>query len=1353
MFGGEASGGARKEGDATAPDSATRSMDCSVALPRTLCADPHMRPMRALGHRGNRRFGLLCHGCIRRAPVDQPFAPVRSDTLYETDPMTASTRQAPRIYTGPQTPVPAVQLLSNGRYHLMLTSAGGGYSRWDALALTRWHDDATRDNHGSFVYLRDADSDALWSVAHQPTLQRGDCYEADFSGGRARFWRVDHGIETQTEIAVAADDVEVRRVHVTNRSDVSRTIELTSYAEVVLAPAPTDAAHQAFNKLFVQTEIVAEQRAILATHRASKPGDATPFLFHMLSPLQELEAEATYETDRAASIGRRVTLAPGATACFDWVTGISDTREASMALVEKYQQREHADGALLAPPSSPPACAAQTASDPADADAVMRLAASMIYSNASMRADAATLARNRLGQSGLWAYAISGDLPMLLLRVGAAGDTDLALARQLIDAHGCWRWYGLALDLVIVNAAPDAGALAARLTALIAECGAADLLDKPGGIFVRAADNIPAADYVLLQTVARAVVDDAAGTLARQLDRHVAAPLPQAMPQPLPVAPTVFELSAHPELEFDNGLGGFSTDGSEYVITLRAGQTTPAPWVNVLANPNFGTLISESGSATTWSENAQAFRLTPWSNDPVADANTEAFYLRDEDSGHYWSATASPSRGTGNYVTRHGFGYSVFEHIEDDIASELCVFVAIDAPVKYARLTLHNRSSRSRRLSATAYVEWVLGEQRDKTKMHVVTTLDGSGALIAENGYNSDFAGRAAFFDVDVVEGISHTGDRASFLGIDGSLRDPAAMSQPGLSDQVGAALDPCAALRVPVLLAPGASYEVIFRLGAEHSVEAARALALRSRGSDSASAALEKVKQYWTHTLGAVQVKTPNRAFDILTNGWVLYQVLACRLWARNAFYQSSGAFGFRDQLQDVMALVHAQPALMREHLLRCAGRQFPQGDVQHWWHPPQGRGVRTNCSDDYLWLPLATCRYVLTTGDSGVLDEVVNFIEGSLPKDGKDAYELPTESKESATLYQHCVRAIEHGLRFGAHGLPLMGSGDWNDGMNLVGAGGKGESVWLAFFLCRVLKEFGDLAASRDDAAFATRCREQQATLSTAIEQSAWDGDWYRRAWFDDGTVLGSAENTECRIDSIAQSWSVLSGVAEASRARQAMDALEQHLVRPDAAVVQLLDPPFDRAEPNPGYIKGYLPGVRENGGQYTHAAVWAGMAFAALGDAQRAWQLYDMLAPINHADTPEAVARYKTEPYVLASDVYAFDPHKGRGGWTWYTGSAGWMYRYSIESLLGLTLEGTQLRVAPCIPADWDGFELRYRYKETIYTIFVQQGQGVAAGITVDGKALDGSAITLFDDRRPHRVEIHIALQQQKESHPHE
>jgi cellobiose phosphorylase len=779
---------------------------------------------------------------------------------------------------------------------------------------------------------------------------------------------------------------------------------------------------------------------------------------------------------------------------------------------------------------------------------------------------------------------------------------------------------------------------------------------------------------------------------------------------------------------------------------------TPAPWVNILANPSFGTLISESGSANTWSENAHEFRLTPWSNDPVSDANSEAYYVRDEESGHFWSPTLLPAGGAAPYVTRHGFGYSAFEHCEQGIESDLCVFVAKDAPVKFAILTLRNRSGRTRRLSVTSYLEWVLGDERVKTRMHVATELDfDCGALFSRNPYNTDFAGRTAFFDVDDMADCSYCTDRNAFLGRNGTLRNPAAMSHLRMSGAVGAALDPCAAVRVPCDLADGEVREIVFRVGAERDVDAARDLVRRSRGIGAAHKALADVKEYWLHTLGAVQVTTPDRSLDILLNGWLVYQVLACRLWARNAFYQSSGAFGFRDQLQDVMALVHIAPELVREHLLVCASRQFPEGDVQHWWHPPMGRGVRTHCSDDYLWLPLATCRYVLTTGDIGVLDQAVHFIDGNAPKAGDEScYELPTQSTETADLYQHCVRAIKHGLHFGVHGLPLMGAGDWNDGMNLVGAAGKGESVWLGFFLYAVLMQFSALAQRRNDPTFAAHCLSEAARLQDAIERSSWDGAWYRRAWFDDGSPLGSATNVECRIDSIAQSWSVLSRAGEPQRARKAMNALDEMLVRPDAALIQLLDPPFNKAEPNPGYIKGYLPGVRENGGQYTHAAVWAAMAFAELGDTERAWKLFAMIDPINHANSAEAIANYKTEPYVLASDVYACSPHIGRGGWTWYTGAAGWMVRFTLESLLGLKLEANKLNFSPCVPDDWKSFDVRYRYRETVYriTVLLKQSADDRPMLTIDGVAQFGSEIILVDDRQPHLVELRIP-QFEKES----
>ena len=731
-------------------------------------------------------------------------------------------------------------------------------------------------------------------------------------------------------------------------------------------------------------------------------------------------------------------------------------------------------------------------------------------------------------------------------------------------------------------------------------------------------------------------------------------------------------------------------------------------------------------------------------------------YVRDEETGHFWSPTSLVCGGAAPQCARHGFGYSVFERTEDGIHTELTLFCALDAPVKFFSLQVSNHSGRARRLSVTGYVEWVLGDLRAKSAMHVTTEIDArTGAVFARNPFNGDFADHIAFFDVDdTVRSV--TGDRTEFLGRNGTLRNPAALRSRCLSGRTGAALDPCAAIQVPLELLDGQERGIVFRLGAGRDAAAAGMLAQRFRGAIATSAALQAVVGYWTHTLSAVQVATPDPALNVLANGWLVYQTLACRMWGRSGYYQSGGAFGFRDQLQDAMALVHCEPGLVRAHIVRCAGRQFIEGDVQHWWHPPSGRGVRTHCSDDYLWLPLATCRYVRSTGDHSVLDEAAASLEGRPVNAGEDSYyDLPARSDDSASVYEHCRRAILHGLRFGAQGLPLMGSGDWNDGMNLVGIGGKGESVWLAFFLCHVLREFAPLARRRDDPAFADRCEESARQLARHIEASAWDGDWYRRAWFDDGTPLGSSSNAECSIDSVAQSWSVLSGSADGPRSRQAMAALHARLVHADTGLVQLLDPPFDNSGLDPGYIRGYVPGVRENGGQYTHAAVWAAMAFAALGDNTRAWELTAMINPANHARTPEAVATYKVEPYAVAADIYARAPHAGRGGWTWYTGSAGWMYRLITESVLGLTLEADRLRIAPCMPPHWESFSLRYRFLDAWYDIAVRRIRvdGDAAPdsvtVTVDGTQQADNVAMLAGDGQSHRIDVNVETRRPPEA----
>jgi len=1324
---------------------------------------------------------LLLQERIPRAtalfPHTAQLSEVRSTSVAAETPI--------RVFDTPDTPMPEVQLLSNGRYHVMVTNAGGGYSRWKDLAVTRWREDATCDNWGTFCYVRDVASGAFWSTGYQPTLARPEHYEAIFSEGRAEFRRRDAvaagggRFETHAEIVVSPeDDIELRRVHITNRSSQRREIDVTSYAEVVIAPPAADALHPAFSNLFVQTEIMRERRAILCTRRPRSLGEQAPWMLHLAAVHGAHDGAVSYETDRARFIGRarsaaaplamsdpaalsgsegsvldpivaircRMTLEPDETATIDMVSGIGETRDAALSLVDKYQDRRLADRVFELTGTHSQVVLRQLNASDADSQLYARLAGSVIYANASLRADAAVLIRNRRGQSGLWGYAISGDLPIVLLQIGDAANIELV--RQLVQAHAYWRQKGLAVDLVIWNEdrAGYRQLLQDQIMGLIASGTEASVIDRPGGIFVRPAEQISSEDRILLESVARAVITDGRGTLAEQLSRR--RPVEPRAPRLAPgrnhraEAPPAAALPRRDLILF-NGLGGFTRDGREYVMTLAPGEVTPAPWVNVLANPHFGSIVSEHGAAYTWSENAHEYRLTPWHNDPVGDASGEALYLRDEDSGQVWSPTPSPARAAAPYVVRHGFGYSVFEHSSGGIRSELWIYVAMDAAVKFSVLKLRNESGRARRLSATGYVEWVLGDLRAKSAMHVSTEIDPrSGALCARNRYNTEFADRVAFFDVDDAA-RSLSGNRAEFVGRNGTLGNPAAMGRAQLSGKTGAGLDPCAAIQVSFELADGEERELVFLLGAGRDLQDAGNLVQRFRGSSAARGALEAVWQHWNHTLGAVQVETPDPSINVLANGWLVYQTLACRLWARSGYYQSGGAFGFRDQLQDAMALVHAEPARLRAQLLLCASRQFQEGDVQHWWHPPSGRGVRTHCSDDYLWLPLAVCRYVASTGDRGVLDESMHFLEGRPVNPEDDSYyDLPGRSIEAGSLYEHCVRAVAHGLRFGEHGLPLIGSGDWNDGMNRVGIGGKGESVWLGFFLCDVLRQFGALARERGDAAFAERCEGEGARLRQSIEQHGWDGEWYRRAYFDDGTPLGSAGNAECQLDSISQSWSVLSGAGDARRARIAMQAVDERLVRREHALIQLLDPAFDKSELDPGYIRGYVPGVRENGGQYTHGAIWAAMAFAALGDAQRAWELTAMINPVNHGASAAALATYKVEPYVMAADVYALAPHTGRGGWSWYTGSAGWMYRLIAESLLGLRLEGDMLRLAPCLPADWQTFKIHYRYRETVYHIVVSQALA-GMRLTVDGVERHDGSIPLVDDRRDHHVEVSVGV----------
>jgi cellobiose phosphorylase len=1311
-----------------------------------------------------------------RVPKTAPFRLVPS-SLFKVQTAPAQ-EDLLRIFTTPHSTIPEVHILSNGRYHVMISNAGGGYSRWLDLAVTRWNEDITLDNRGSFVYVNDLSNKNLWSAAFQPTCAEPKKYEAIFSQARAEFRRRDRDTDTYTEIAVSPeDDIEIRRISLSDLSGKPRRFELTSFAEVVLAPPASDMAHPVFSNLFVQTEILESHHAILCTRRPRSPHDASPWMFHIFTVHDFNGHTLSYETDRLTFVGRDLTtrncaaiktlgslsatqgpvldpivsircgLTLGAwettTGCF--ISGMASTRDEAIALIEKYQDWRMTERVFDMAVVHGKVMLRQLNATEADAQLFGRLSGSILYSSRYRRADPSILLKNTRGQAALWAYGISGDLPIVLLRIG--DPSRIELAAKLIQAHAYWRLKGLPVDLVIWNEERTGYRQEFRdqLVGLIAASPEASFLDRKGGVFLRHPDQMSEEDQILMLATARIVFLDTEGTFIEQVQRIL--PADVTLPR-LPFTRRIEKGITEPEnfrqsnLHFFNGWGGFTRDGREYIIQIKPRKPTPMPWVNVVANRQFGTVISQGGGYT-WFENAHEFRLTPWYNDPVSDRSGEAVYIRDENSGQFWSATPQPAPGAGDYLNRHGYGYSVFEYTQYALKSELWIYVDIDAPVKFWMLKVRNDSSSVRKVSATGFLEIVLGEHRAKTQMHIRTGIDSkTGALLASNPFNTEFADRVAYFTVN-DEHRSCTGDRTEFIGRNGSLSDPAALHRPRLSGKVGVGLDPAAALQVYFELNPGEEKEIVFTLGVGRGIEETRSLIQRFSGLQAAHAARDRVWQYWNHTLGTINIETPDTALNLITNGWLMYQIISARLWARSGFYQSGGAFGFRDQLQDVMALVHAQPGLVREHLMLCASRQFTQGDVQHWWHPPQGRGVRTLISDDLLWLPYVTSHYVVQTGDTGVLDETVHYLESRLLNPGEESYyDLPGRSSEKETLYEHCKRAIQHALRFGSHGLPLMGSGDWNDGMNLVGIKGEGESVWLAFFLYSVLDKFAVLARKRGDTTFDKLCDEQSRCLKRNIESSAWDGEWYKRAYFDDGTELGSAKNLECKIDATVQIWSVLSGAGDPVRSKQAMSSLAHSLIDHDFGLIKLLDPPFDTSSLEPGYIKGYVPGIRENGGQYTHAAVWAVMAFALQGDTQRVKELLSMINPVNHGSTPDKIKRYLVEPYVMAADIYGVQPHCGRGGWTWYTGSASWMYRLIIETVIGLQLKANTLTFNPCIPEEWEHFKIHYRFRETVYHLaFVQVQPKGEITVLLDDTEQQLPQIEMVDDRQEHFAEITI------------
>ena len=1290
--------------------------------------------------------------------------------------------------------LPRVHYLSNGAYSLLITNHGSGYSSWQgsqdaaARALTRWRADTTQDDWGAWIYLQDLDSGHFWTAGAQ-LLPAPDGLNATFSAHKADFHGSAEELNLHLQITVhPQDDIEIRLLRISNSSDRPRRIALTSYGELVLTTQDADRRHPAFNKLIIESEYEPGLNALFFHRRPRAATDPHIYLSHALLAEPGRGVRISYESDRAKFLGRgrtvrnplalqpdgpgltnttgpvldpifslrsEFTIQPNASLQVAFLTAAAGSRQDLLALgrcFSDWGQIESAfDQARYAVEVEIRRLQSNSLQNGAslDFENYQALLSGLLYPQPGLRAAPGELAANNLGQPGLWAFGISGDYPILLLTI--AEREELSLLREILPAHALWRNRGLLIDLVILteNQSGYGQEVHDRVYQTLLHSGNTDWLNRRGGIFMVKRDQIDDAEVTLLQTAARAILSSQAGSLASQVRILEKTPLhlPGFIPvSSEPVSEAETPVLARPtDLHFDNGWGGFTQDGREYQIYLQPGRPTPAPWINVIANAEAGFWVSETGGGYTWAANSGENRLTPWSNDPVSDTTGEALYLRDEESTMVWSPTPLPASQDQPFLVRHGAGYTIFEHHSYGLRQELCLFMARDLPVKIIHLRLENLWQRPRSITATYYAEWVLGVNRDQSQLYILPDYDNAHrALLARNPYNVEFGQRVAFLAASQnPHGL--TSDRTEFLGQSGSYTSPAGLQRVGLSGQVRAGVDPCAALQIHIDLPPGQTVEVYFLLGQGEDRAAALACIEQLASLEQVQAAFEEVSRDWDERLGALQVETPEHTLDLVLNRWLMYQNLSCRIWGRSALYQSSGAYGFRDQLQDVMALLLSAPQIAREHIVRTAHYQFTEGDVLHWWHPPSGRGVRTRHSDDLLWLPYVTAEYLMVTGEAGILAEAMPFLTAEpLREDEEDRYGLFPASTETYPLYEHCLRAIRHASTAGPHGLPLFGAGDWNDGMNRVGAGGRGESVWMGWFLFDILERFTPICRAQGDDQQAKSFQQQAADLRTALQAHAWDGEWYLRGFYDSGHPLGSAQSEECQIDSLAQSWAVLSGAGDPLRNLSAMNSLLERLVQPEGRLVRLFIPAFDQTEHDPGYIKAYPPGVRENGGQYTHAALWAVWAFTQLGEGNTAGRLFHLLNPITHGDTPESAASYRVEPYVIAADVYSEPPHVGRGGWTWYTGSSGWMYRLGVEAILGLRRRGDHLLVDPCIPSAWPRYQLHWQLGDTRYHIRVNNPQAVESGVvslTLDGRDLPDRIAPLLEDGLEHTLIVNL------------
>nr|WP_245224282.1 glucoamylase family protein [Rhizobium halophytocola] len=1230
----------------------------------------------------------------------------------------------------------ALAFLSNGHYSVVLSATGSGFSRWNGQAVTRWKADPTEDRSGTFVFLRDTTSGDWWSATATPRRAEGEETKVIFNDEKAEFYKTVAGITSNVECIVATEhDAEGRRVTLINTGAEDRYIEVTSYLEPVLTYDDNDNAHPAFSKMFIRTEFGKRKDVIRVERNKRSASDPDICLAHLVADNAGPGRPTEFETDRMAFIGRGRTLAdaaafdPGATLggsegftldpilslrrvvrvpsgkkvqVIFWTIAAPNREEVDQA-IDRYRHPDAFNHELIHAWTRAQVEMRHVGITSQQAAAFQHLGRYLVYPETHLRVDPETVRNGLSSQRALWPMAISGDHPIFAVRIN--DDMDIEIVREALSAQEYLRRRGIIADLAIMNERPASYAqdMQHAVDALSETLRSRQADSSSGQVYAVRRDLSDETSWNALLAAARVVFHARNGKLVDQINRAASlysSPRGTEVREPdwqgrIP-APLLLDAAAVSEtaddLDFWNGYGGFSKDGREYIVRLAPGQATPQPWINVIANDRFGFHVSAEGAGFTWSTNSRDYQLTHWSNDPVIDRPSEAFYVTDLDSGEVFAPFAALNvRDDSRFEARHGLGYSSFHAAHGDLETRITQTVARDEPVKLTHLTITNNGTSARRLRTYGYLEWVLGNDGQKTAPFVMVSQDAdNGALFATNPYSIDYSGRYAVFTAN-LKADAATANRREFIGRNGCIKLPQAVArQQVLTNTMETEGDPCAALSFDMQIGPGESREITFLLGDCDSEAEARALvekmALRPFGE-----VLADNSGFWEAFTGRIQVDTPDAGFNHMVNAWLPYQTLGCRMLARAGFYQASGAFGFRDQLQDSLGLLIQDPALARGQILKAAGRQFVEGDVQHWWLPQGGAGVRTTISDDVVWLAYAVDRYVEATGDDKILIEQLAFLKGPALEPGQhDTFFQPEMAEEVADLYEHAARALDLAIeRTGQHGLPLMLGGDWNDGMNRVGEAGKGESVWLGWFLAGALQRFLPRADARGDEQRVKRWNDHLKSLLEALDGSGWDGAYYRRGYFDDGEPLGSSQSLECRIDSIAQSWSVLAGGGPEDKARQAVEAAYRELVDADTGIIRLFTPAFEKSRQEPGYIKAYPPGVRENGGQYTHAAIWLAIAFARLGDRDKAWRCFSLLNPVNHALSPAAAETYRVEPYVVAADVYGTESHAGRGGWTWYTGSGGWLYQLAVSELLGIRRRGDRLFISPLLPSDWPGF----------------------------------------------------------------